>query len=462
MAGAGGWTANQTWLSKRASPFGRFATGIRSTTRFSAGSMRAMTRENSPLTHTTPAPTATPSGPSPTGIVAVTLGFVPESIRETVPSSEFATHTEPSPNAMPVGPLPTLTVSTTLPRRESMRTTLRLDSSVTQTLPPPTAMPRPSAPVLIGLPESPVAASILVTVCSAALVTQTAPPSTATAVGVTPTGIVWTTRFVCGSIRDTVASNEFATQTPPAPTAIPLGSPPTSMRWTTTRVRGSMRETEPSCAFVTHTDPSPIATLVGPLPTGTVRDKPIRPRVDRRNRMCRNRVESGAVLVGELDDSDGNRRRKEENGADRDQDTASAADLVDRDGGLPRRIELNFLRRDWRWALGRRLQELAVDRLGLGRWVGAELLVEELPALFVDLERLCSVPGGGVRVHEAPVAALAEGLERDCLLGPLGRLRGFAGAQAGVCKAIERAVEDVCQLAALSLDPGSILPGKKR
>ena len=91
-----------------ASPFGRFAIGIRSTTRFSAGSMRAIASENSPLTQTAPDPTAMPSGPSPTGIVAVTR-FVAGSMRETVPSSEFATHTEPSPNAMPVGPLPTPT-----------------------------------------------------------------------------------------------------------------------------------------------------------------------------------------------------------------------------------------------------------------------------------------------------------------------------------------------------------------
>ena len=42
-----GWTANQTWFSETASPFGRFAIGIRSTTRSSAGSMRAIACENS-------------------------------------------------------------------------------------------------------------------------------------------------------------------------------------------------------------------------------------------------------------------------------------------------------------------------------------------------------------------------------------------------------------------------------
>ena len=59
----------------------------------------------SPLlaTHTEPAPTATPAGAWPTGIVAVTA-LVLGSIRTTASSPVSATHTPPSPTAIPLGP----------------------------------------------------------------------------------------------------------------------------------------------------------------------------------------------------------------------------------------------------------------------------------------------------------------------------------------------------------------------
>ena len=62
----------------------------------------------SPLlaTQTEPAPTATPAGDSPTGIVARHRPGA-GSIRMTASSTVSATHTPPSPTAIPLGPLPT-------------------------------------------------------------------------------------------------------------------------------------------------------------------------------------------------------------------------------------------------------------------------------------------------------------------------------------------------------------------
>ena len=63
------WTANQTWFSETASPFGRFATGIRSTTRFSAGSMRAIVLRELAAHPDRLRSDGDAVGPSPTGIV---------------------------------------------------------------------------------------------------------------------------------------------------------------------------------------------------------------------------------------------------------------------------------------------------------------------------------------------------------------------------------------------------------
>ena len=307
---------------------------------------------------------------------------------------------------------------------------------------------------------------------SSELVTQTAPPPTARAVGVTPTVTVCTTRFVSGSMRETVPSSEFATQTAPGPTAMPLGSRPTSIRCTTTPVSGSTRETVPSSPFVTHTEPSPTATLVGPLPTGTSATSRFDPASIAATEFAEAEVSPGlsspaSSMTATATAAGGGKRRRSRSGrrfcgelgrawraacsGESRGGATGAATASDTRPGTERATA--------RLSVGDVFEELAVDRLGLGRGVGAELLVEEVPALLVDLERLCPIPGGGVRVHEAPVAALAKRLECDCLLGPRGRLRGFAGAQAGVCEAVERAIEDVCQLAALLLDPGSILTG---
>ena len=344
-----------------------------------------------------------------------------------------------------------------------MRTTLRLDSSVIQTLPPPTAMPRPSAPVLIGLPGSPVAASILVTVCSAALVTQTAPPSTATAVGVTPTGIVWTTRFVCRVIRDTVASKSSPPRTAgpdrdPARIASDVDALDDDARaGIDARDRAVLRIRHPhrpvadchACRAVADRDR---------------RYEPIRPRIDRRNRMCRNRVESGlsSPVSSMTATATAAERRKTAPIAIRT--PLPAADLVDRDGGLPRRgIQLNSVRRGSALgsgsasagARGRSIRSRAMGRRRAPRRGTAGIVRRPGAPLLGSRRRRARASGAGSRSRGRAASAIA-----SC--GPLGRLRGFAGAQAGVCKAIERAVEDVCQLAALSLDPDSILPGKKR
>jgi hypothetical protein len=88
--------------------------------------MRTIVSANSLATQTEPEPAVTPSGPSPTEIVAVTRS-VTASICDTVPSREFATQSEPSSKAIPVGPLPTLTVRTISPPSASTRITRRVE-----------------------------------------------------------------------------------------------------------------------------------------------------------------------------------------------------------------------------------------------------------------------------------------------------------------------------------------------
>lgn len=67
--------------------------------------MRATVPSLKLLTHTDPAPTATPSGTTPTGVVCVWLDF--GSMRVTVPAPLLVTHTEPSPTAIAAGAAPT-------------------------------------------------------------------------------------------------------------------------------------------------------------------------------------------------------------------------------------------------------------------------------------------------------------------------------------------------------------------
>ena len=107
-------------------------------------------------------------------------------------------------------------------------------------------------------------------------------------------------------------------------------------------------------------------------------------------------------------------------------------------------------------------QERAVDRLGLRRRIGAELVGQEPAALLVDLERLGPVAGGGVRLHQEPVAPLSKRRERDRLLGPLGRLSRITRRQARLGQRTHGATTDLRELASLLHDPESVLPGKKR
>src|SRR5207247_1662859 len=92
---------------------------------------------------------------------------------------------------------------------------------------------------------------------------------------------------------------------------------------------------------------------------------------------------------------------------------------------------------------GAGVEKRAVDGLGLRRRIGAELVREEATAPLIDAERLRSVTGGGVRLHQATVARLAEGLQRDHLLGPARRLRGIVRPQARVGEDAQRADPDL-------------------
>jgi hypothetical protein len=101
----------------------------------------------------------------------------------------------------------------------------------------------------------------------------------------------------------------------------------------------------------------------------------------------------------------------------------------------------------------RRLEKLAVDRLGFRRGIGAKLCREKLSAPLVDAQRLGAVAGGRVRRHQLPVARLAVRLQSDCLLRPIRRRSGIARAKGRLGETAQRAHEDVRELSALRLDP---------
>jgi hypothetical protein len=142
-----------------------------------SGSVRGLT-----LTKTWPAPTATSSGPAPTGIVATTSSVF-GSIRDTVPSPLLATQTAPAPTATPMGDLPTAIVFWTDPVRGSMRTSELSSASVTQTAPAPTLTSVGTFPTGIAV-VAPLEPSTRVTVFASSPTTQTVPSSlTARSVG---------------------------------------------------------------------------------------------------------------------------------------------------------------------------------------------------------------------------------------------------------------------------------------
>ena len=109
-----------------------------------------------------------------------------------------------------------------------------------------------------------------------------------------------------------------------------------------------------------------------------------------------------------------------------------------------------------------RSEKLAVDRLGLGRGVGPELVGEEPSASLVHSECLCSVARGDVRLHQTPVSSLAKRLERDHLLGPLRRLPCIARTQAGIGQCAQRPAADIGQFTPLLVYPRPVLPRQER
>ena len=204
-----------------------------------------------------------------------------------------------------------------------MRTTVRLDPSVTQTLPPPTAMPRPSAPVGIVSTTRPRTASILVTLRSSALVTQTRSAAEG------ERGRRHTDR---NRLRPRGSSaGRSATRCRPASSPPRPRRPRPRSRSDRPRRRCAGDGTRPgidardgAVQRIRHPD----RPFAGRDARRAVADRdighePIRPHVDRRNRVCRGGAKPRAVPAGELDAGDGNRGRQEESGADRDQDAAS-------------------------------------------------------------------------------------------------------------------------------------------
>ena len=143
--------------------------------------------------------------------------------------------------------------------------------------------------------------------------------------------------------------------------------------------------------------------------------------------------------------------------------------MRDRRGPLALRIHTD---RSRRWSrprcggrVGRgggwRLEQLAVDRLGLRRGVGPELVGEQPSALLVHTERFGSVAGSDVRFHQAAISALPERRERDRLFRPLHGLSRVARTQGCVSQHAQRAVAELGELASLLLDPRTVLAREK-
>ena len=124
---------------------------------------------------------------------------------------------------------------------------------------------------------------------------------------------------------------------------------------------------------------------------------------------------------------------------------------------------LRFLQRRYHSGLcDRRLEQPAVDRLGLRRRIRPELVSEEPSAPLVHAQRLGAIAAGGVRFHQEPVSGFAKRLEGDRLLGPLRRFARIARSQARIGENAEGTCADIGEVAALLFDPRAVLSRQER
>ena len=112
-------------------------------------------------------------------------------------------------------------------------------------------------------------------------------------------------------------------------------------------------------------------------------------------------------------------------------------------------------------AARRAAKQPEIDGFRLRRGVGAELVSEEPSAALVHSERLGRVAGGGVCLHQRPVAALPERLELGDLVRIPDRVPDFSIGERCVTQAFERTHEDVTKVAPLVFDPGPLLARQK-
>ena len=189
------------------------------------------------------------------------------SIRDTVPSLRLATQTAPAPTATPLGPLPTGILASGVPDRGSSRMTLAVSSLATQIAPAPAASADGRPPTSIALRDL---AARQVDPRDGG-VDRGCDPDRAGADGDGVRGVAdlvrpCTTLLSCGSTWVTVRPWPSATHNEPAPKASPVGSPPTGIVATSRRAR-VIRETVPSSRLATHTEPAPAAIAPGSRPT---------------------------------------------------------------------------------------------------------------------------------------------------------------------------------------------------
>ena len=107
-------------------------------------------------------------------------------------------------------------------------------------------------------------------------------------------------------------------------------------------------------------------------------------------------------------------------------------------------------------------KDVQVHGLRLRRREGAELLRDQRPAALVGAQGLRVVACRRLCLHQQAVAALAERLQRDDLLGGSRRGSRIARGEADPRQALERPHEDRAQLAASLVDPRGRLAREER
>jgi hypothetical protein len=206
-------------------------------------------------------------------------------MRVTVPPRAAVTHTPPAPTATPAGPPPIHTVSAIALDAGSVRLTRSSSGTATQTPRAPTATPLALWPTAIVATTSFVRASIRVTVPSVLSAIHTAPKPTATPLGSLPTGILVTTRFRAGSTRATslkppeihtasavTATDREGTTSPPNESGLNVRSDCVTRRKSGSITRASER---PASATQTPLGPAPSPSTLIPaeIVAATRRDR---------------------------------------------------------------------------------------------------------------------------------------------------------------------------------------------